>query len=125
MKGRSKGVLGPDEAAALKAFLREELLAATLDDGRKAVARIAFPSEEAQGPRAHLLPDVLVEWNPQAAPAGALHTPNLGVIRATPHTGRGGNHRFDAFYAHRGPRQATAFHPGHISELGALVADLT
>ena len=126
LRGReAKGVLGPDEAAALKAFLREELLAATLDDGRKAVARVAFPSEEAQGPRAHLLPDVLVEWNPQAAPAGALHTPNLGVIRATPHTGRGGNHRFDAFYAHRGPRQATAFRPGHISELGALVADLT
>lgn len=125
LRGReAKGVLGPDEAAALKAFLRDEFLAATLDDGRMAVARVAFPSEEAQGPRAHLLPDVLVEWNPQAAPAGALHTPSLGVIRARPHTGRGGNHRFDAFYAHRGPRQETAFRPRHISELGALVADL-
>ena len=44
LRGReAKGVLGPDEADALKAFLRDELLAATLNDGRQAVARIAFP----------------------------------------------------------------------------------
>jgi predicted AlkP superfamily phosphohydrolase/phosphomutase len=125
LRGReAKGALDPDQAEALKAFLRDELLAATLDDGRKAVSRVSFPSAEALGPRAHLLPDVLVEWNPEAAPAEALHTPRLGVIRARPHTGRGGNHRFDAFYVHRGPRQDTAFRPGHICELGALAADL-
>jgi predicted AlkP superfamily phosphohydrolase/phosphomutase len=125
IRGReAKGVLGPDEALALKRFLRDELLAATLPDGSKAATRVTFPSVEAEGARAHLLPDVLVEWNPQAGPAEALHTPHLGTIRGRPHTGRGGNHRVDAFYVHMGPRQDTAFRPGHISELSALVADL-
>jgi predicted AlkP superfamily phosphohydrolase/phosphomutase len=125
LRGReAKGLLDADEAAAFKTFLRDELLATTLPDGRKAVAKVTFPSAEAKGPRAHLLPDVLVEWNPQARPAEALHTPHLGVIRGKPQTGRGGNHSFDAFYAHRGPRQDTALRPGHISELAALVADL-
>lgn len=125
LRGReAKGVLGPEDAAALKAFIRDELLATTLPDGRPAVARVSFPSEEAKGPRAYLLPDVLVEWNPQASPAEALHTPNLGVIRSRLRTGRGGNHRFDGFYVHRGPRQETALRPGHVAELGELVKSL-
>lgn len=125
LRGReAQGVLGPDEAAALKSFLREELLATTLPDGRPAVDRISSPSEEGAGSRAHLLPDLLVEWNPRAAPAESLHAPRLGVIRAKARTGRGGNHRFDAFYAHRGPRQNDPFRVDHICELGALVAAL-
>jgi predicted AlkP superfamily phosphohydrolase/phosphomutase len=120
----AQGLLEPKEAAALKAFLRDELMATTLPDGRKAVEHVSFPSEEAQGPRAHLLPDLLVQWNPQAAPTEALHAPRLGTIRAKARTGRGGNHRFDAFYAHRGPRQDGPFRARHISELGALVQAL-
>lgn len=125
LRGReARGVLDPQDAITLKAFLRDELLGATLADGRAAVTRVTFPSEQAKGPRAHLLPDVLVEWTPHAGPAEALHTPHLGVIRSQLRTGRGGNHRFDGFYAHRGPRQATALRPDHVAELGDLVKSL-
>lgn len=125
IRGReAKGALSPDEVAPLKAFLRDELLALTLPDGRKVVSKVHFPSEEGHGPRAHLLPDVLVCWDPNIPQVNEIHSPTLGVIRAPPATGRGGNHRFNGFYVHRGPRQDGDVTPRHIAELGDMVEAL-
>lgn len=125
IKGReAKGVLTPEEAARLGAFLRDEAMALTLPDGRPVVSRVSFPAAEGQGPRAHLLPDLLLEWDPNIPQVDEIRSPHLGVIRAQPGTGRGGNHRFNGFYAHHGPRQDISVQPRHIAELGDLVEAL-
>ena len=125
IRGReAQGVLSPVEAADLKAFLRTELEALRLPDGRPIVHAVSLPAEEASGPRAHLLPDILVEWNPDVASAAEVHSPNLGALRARPETGRGGNHRFNGFYVHAGPGQGVNARPRHVSQLGDLVEAL-
>jgi predicted AlkP superfamily phosphohydrolase/phosphomutase len=126
LAGRERaGVVTDDGAAALRRFLRAELEALTVDGGRSPVQRVSFPAYDWAGPRAHLLPDVLVEWDPEMRPADALHSPTLGAIRSRIGTGRGGNHLFNGFYAHRGPRQAAGVRPPrHIAEIGAFAAAL-
>ncbi|WP_372784721.1 alkaline phosphatase family protein [Phenylobacterium sp.] len=125
IKGReAKGVLSEREAADLKAFLRTELEALRLPDGRPVVRSVMLPTEELPGPRAHLLPDILAEWNPDIGAAHEVHSPNLGVIRARPETGRGGNHRFNGFYVHAGPSQKSNVRPRRVSQLGDLVEAL-
>lgn len=125
IKGReAQGALSPAEAADLKIFLRAELEALRSADGRSVVRGVSFLTEEASGPRAHLLPDILVEWNPDVLSATEVHSPNLGVVRASPETGRGGNHRFNGFYVHAGPRQGVNVRPRHPSQLADLVEAL-
>jgi hypothetical protein len=48
------------------------------------------------GPRAHLLPDLAVQWAPRE-PAKSIHSPTVGKIEARLQTGRGGNHTCDSF----------------------------
>ena len=55
------------------------------------LARDAFP-----GPRSHLLPDVLATWHPDA-PATEIWSEDLGTLKATLKTGRGGSHTGDSF----------------------------
>jgi predicted AlkP superfamily phosphohydrolase/phosphomutase len=125
IKGReARGALPAEEAPALRAFLRDELLALTLPDGRPVVRAVSFPAAEGTGARSHLLPDVVVQWDPDLPQASEVRSPHLGTIRAGSGTGRGGNHRFNGFYVHRGPRQAVAATPRHIAELGDLIESL-
>jgi predicted AlkP superfamily phosphohydrolase/phosphomutase len=125
IKGReARGALPPQDAPALRAFLRDELLALTLPDGRPIARAVSFPAAEGQGARSHLLPDVVVEWDPALPQADEVRSPHLGTIRIGSGTGRGGNHRFNGFYVHRGPRQEAAARPRHIAELGELVESL-
>lgn len=125
IKGReAKGALSPAEAVELKSFLRTELEALRTPDGRPVVRAVTFLTEEASGPRAHLLPDILVEWNPDVPSAVEVRSPNLGVVRAPPETGRGANHRFNGFYVHAGPRQGVNVRPRHVSQFGDLVEAL-
>jgi predicted AlkP superfamily phosphohydrolase/phosphomutase len=125
IKGReAKGALSPEEAEAFKAFLGAELEALRTPDGRPVVKAVFYPSAEPGAPRAHLLPDILAEWQPDIEQAHEIHSPNLGVIRARPETGRGGNHRFNGFYVHAGPSQGVNVRPRHVSQLGDLVEAL-
>jgi predicted AlkP superfamily phosphohydrolase/phosphomutase len=123
--GREReGALAEDRAPVMRAFIRAELEKLTVAGGRKPVLRISCPAQNWPGDRAHLLPDILVEWEPDLRPAEAVNSPTLGVIRARHGTGRGGNHRFNGFYTHRGPRQGVGARPRHIADLGALVEAL-
>ena len=74
---------------------------------------------------AHLLPDILIEWDPDMRPAQVIHSPTLGTISSRMGTGRGGNHLFNGFYAHKGPRQDAGIRPPrHIADIGAFAAAL-
>ena len=55
------------------------------------LARDAFP-----GPRSQLLPDVLATWHPDC-PATEIWSEDLGTLKATLKTGRGGSHTGDSF----------------------------
>ena len=126
LAGREReGVVTDEQAAALRTFIRAELEALTVDGGRTPVQRVSFPAHDWPGARAHLLPDVLVEWDPEMPPAQAIHSPTLGTIRSRMGTGRGGNHLFNGFYAHKGPRQGGNVRaPRHIADIAAFAAAL-
>ena len=126
LAGREReGIVTDESASALREFIRAELEALTVEGGRSPVRRVSFPAHDWAGARAHLLPDVLIEWDPDMAPAGAMHSPTLGTIRARMGTGRGGNHLFNGFYAHKGPRQGGSIRPPrHIADIGAFAAAL-
>ena len=55
------------------------------------LSRDAFP-----GSYNYLLPDVFVTWHPEV-PATEISSPDLGTIRATLKTGRGGSHTGESF----------------------------
>lgn len=121
----ARGRLSVDEADALLDFLAKEAEALTLPDGAPLVKRVSYPTRDMPGPRAHLLPDMVIEWRPGAGPAAAIHSPSLGVIRSKFETGRGGNHRFDPFWRLSGPRAARILmQPRHVSELADVVCAL-
>jgi predicted AlkP superfamily phosphohydrolase/phosphomutase len=125
LQGRERdGAVPPEDLAALKAFLRDELMALTTTDGRRLVRAVSFPATEVRGARADLLPDLLVEWEPDIPPQPEVRSPSLGAIRVRHATGRGGNHRFQGFFVHRGPRQGHAPAPAHISQMRGLVEAL-
>jgi hypothetical protein len=120
--GRERqGTLAKDRAAAFRAFVSLELEALKVAGGRSPVQCVSFPAQTWTGERAHLLPDILVEWVPDIRSAEAVFSPTLGVIRGRNNTGRGGNHRFNGFYRQFGPRQGMGVRPRHIADLGALV----
>ena len=126
LAGREReGVVTDERAAALRTFIRGELEALTVEGGRSPVQRVSFPAHDWAGARAHLLPDVLIEWDPEMAPADAILSPTLGTIRSRMGTGRGGNHLFNGFVAHRGPRQDSGIRPPrHIADVGTFAAAL-
>jgi predicted AlkP superfamily phosphohydrolase/phosphomutase len=122
LEGRERnGAVLKDRQSDLREFIRTELEALQTLSGRSLVRRVLFPAHDWPGARAHLLPDILVEWVADLPPQGAISSPTLGVIRARHSTGRGGNHRFNGFYRHYGPRKGAGVHPRHIADLGALV----
>jgi predicted AlkP superfamily phosphohydrolase/phosphomutase len=125
LKGRERsGAATREELPRLKTFLRDELLVLTTADGRPLVRAVSFPATETTGPRADLLPDLLVEWWPDLPPQPEARSPSLGVIRARHATGRGGNHRFEGFFTHVGPRQGAGPKPAHIRDMPTLIEAL-
>jgi predicted AlkP superfamily phosphohydrolase/phosphomutase len=97
--------------------VREALLALRVaGTGTKIVKQVAFPSQDFDGPRRHLLPDLVAIWN-QLEPATEIHSPRLGVFRAKLGTGRSGNHRGAAFAVVAGRRPE----PGQAPALRGVV----
>jgi predicted AlkP superfamily phosphohydrolase/phosphomutase len=123
--GRERdGAVRPDEVEPLKAHLKAELEALTLPDGRPVVKSITFPATEWAGPRQTYLPDVVIEWRPYPDAAQELCSPTLGRLWVENTVGRGGNHNFRGFWAHRGPRQPAKAPPRRIVELRAMAEAL-
>jgi predicted AlkP superfamily phosphohydrolase/phosphomutase len=60
------------------------------------VDEIVMSGVEFPGRLSHLLPDVLVKWHADS-PANEIWSDELGTIKATLKTGRGGNHTGDSF----------------------------
>jgi predicted AlkP superfamily phosphohydrolase/phosphomutase len=118
------GAIPAGEVEALKAHVRAELEALTLPDGRPVVKSVTFPATEWSGPRQGYLPDVLIEWNPYPDAAQELRSPTLGRMWVENTVGRGGNHNFRGFWAHRGPRQPAQAPTRRIVELSAMAAGL-
>jgi hypothetical protein len=89
-----------------------------VDTGRPLVKDLVFTADAFEGRRQHHLPDVVVTWH-VAQQAAEIESPLLGTIRATPATGRSGNHRPHGFCSvlSDGPVEPT---PRHIADLAGL-----
>jgi hypothetical protein len=93
--------------------VKDTLLALRVaDTGAPLVRQVAIPTQDFDGPRRHLLPDVAAVWN-ELPPATEIQSPTLGTFRARLATGRSGNHRSGAFALVAGRRPE----PGQAPEL--------
>jgi predicted AlkP superfamily phosphohydrolase/phosphomutase len=68
----------------------------TVDADRAIIRDIPRADEIFTGARQHLLPDLILRWTNEY-PAHEVRSAELGVIRATPDSGRTGEHRPDGF----------------------------
>ncbi len=119
------GATPADETERLVAKLADAISGFTTPDGRPLVRRMHFPTRDLSGARARFLPDVLAEWDPELTAVEAAHHPTLGTIKGRLATGRGGNHRFNGFYSHRGPRaRSSGARVSHVTGLASLVKSL-
>lgn len=125
IQGReANGAVRPEEVEPLKAHVKAELEALTLPDGRPVVKSVVFPATDWAGPRQDYLPDVLIEWAPYPDAAQELHSPTLGRMWVENTVGRGGNHNFEGFWAHRGPRQPAEARTMRIVDLRQMAEGL-
>ena len=101
------GLLSDEESKSLAQKLGKLISGFTTADGRALVKEIQFPAAQYPGERASLLPDILAVWDLDIEPLREAHHAELGVVQGRLATGRGGNHKFNGFFCHRGPRQGT------------------
>jgi predicted AlkP superfamily phosphohydrolase/phosphomutase len=106
IKGReAEGFFEPNsnELGDYVAWLKERLLKIRVKDtDEPLIRRISHPQESFPGPRRGFLPDLLLEWGPEA-PAEHIYSEHIGEIHAQLLTGRGGNHDGGAFVLVTGP----------------------
>jgi predicted AlkP superfamily phosphohydrolase/phosphomutase len=123
IKGReAHGFFEPNsnELGDYVAWLKERLLEIRVKGTDEPLIRRIWDSHEVfPGPRSHFLPDLLLQWAPEA-PSEHIYSEELGEIRAHLSTGRGGNHTGEAFVLVTGPG---ADRPGlhaveHIKDIG-------
>ena len=113
---------GSSELATYVEWLSERLSAIKVaDTGEPLIARISNTDELFPGPRRHFLPDLLIEWAPEA-PVDRVLSPDIGEIEVSLATGRGGNHNGSAFMIARGddPFLRAAASARDISGLGGI-----
>ena len=112
LQGRERDgfLLEGDDASDYVDFLCKQLKALRVKQTNEpliddiVLSRDAFP-----GSYNYLLPDVFLTWRPDS-PATEICSPELGTIKATLKTGRGGTHTGDSFAIifRSGPRRVTA-----------------
>ena len=87
--------------------------------GEPLIRRIVAADQECPGIRRHFLPDLILDWGPDA-PAQRISSPDIGEIEASLATGRGGNHDGSAFLIAKGGEAfLEAFEPVRdIADLG-------
>jgi predicted AlkP superfamily phosphohydrolase/phosphomutase len=69
--------------------------------GEHLIAEIVSTDELFPGPRRNFLPDLIARWAPEA-PVDRISSPDIGEIRVSLATGRGGNHNNSAFLIAKG-----------------------
>jgi predicted AlkP superfamily phosphohydrolase/phosphomutase len=126
IKGRERGGFFDPGGAALaqyRSWLEAELCKITVNgSAAPLVSRIVDAHLIFPGPRTDRLPDLIVDYAPDA-PATAVYSPTIGEIRAHLETGRGGNHSPEAFVIVAGPgaRHAAFASVSDIKDLGRFV----
>jgi predicted AlkP superfamily phosphohydrolase/phosphomutase len=109
IKGReARGFFDPGskELTHYVSWLERALLAIrVIPSGEALIKSIHHAKDLFPGPRSHLLPDLVLEWAPQA-PAERIASPEIGEIHEKLATGRGGNHVEGAFALVSGPGAA-------------------
>ena len=102
----------------LRGRLSEIKVSAT---GEPLISNISLVDEDLPGARRDLLPDLILEWAPDA-PAHRICSPDIGEIEVSLATGRGGNHNGSAFLVASGSESfLSAVAPiDDISRLGAI-----
>lgn len=124
LKGReSSGFFEPGSAelADYVDWLRDRLSAIRVSEtGEKLIERITVADEALPGRRRHFLPDLIIEWAPDA-PVSRISSPDIGEIEVSLATGRGGNHTAAAFAIAKGDR-AFLDCVGTVSDIAALGA---
>lgn len=100
VKGReSPGYFEPGspEVAHFTGWLRERLSAIKVSATSEPLIRnISLVDEDLPGSRRNFLPDLVLEWAPDA-PVHRICSPDIGEIEVSLATGRGGNHNDSAF----------------------------
>jgi hypothetical protein len=89
--------------------------------GQPPVNEISF--DGFPGARQDHLPDAIFTWN-IAEQATEIHSKDLGTIRATPATGRSGNHKPHGFYSISRSERADLPEVNHIADLASLARRL-
>ena len=89
-----------DYVAWLQARLAAIEVAGT---GEKLIRRIVTTDEVFPGERRAFLPDLILDWAPEA-PVDRITSPDIGEIHVSLATGRGGNHNAAAFMIAKGER---------------------
>jgi hypothetical protein len=125
IKGReSPGFFEPDgpELTSYVGWLIERLSAIEVaGTGEPLIRRISLADDLFPGPRRHFLPDLMIEWAPEA-PVHRVTSPDIGEIEVSLATGRGGNHNASAFMIAKGDEAlleaSAAVHD--ISGLGSI-----
>lgn len=88
---------GSKRLADYSAWLQARLLAIRVTQtGEPLIAKIIDVDDQYPGPRRHLLPDLCVQWAPDA-PVDRVTSSDIGEIEISLATGRGGNHNDEAF----------------------------
>ena len=100
VKGReTDGFFAPGSAEleGYAEWLRERLLAIrVVETGEPLIREIVSADRQFPGPRRHYLPDLILQWGPEA-PARLVASEDIGEIEVSLATGRGGNHNDQAF----------------------------
>lgn len=93
---------GSAELAGYVVWLRDRLSKIRVSEtGEKLIEKIMLADEELPGRRRHFLPDLIIEWAPDA-PVSRISSPDIGEIEVSLATGRGGNHNAAAFAIAKG-----------------------
>lgn len=107
LKGREReGCLEQHEVAEYVAWLKDRLFEIKVAGGETPLIRGIFDARDLYpGERSDFLPDLILDYAPDE-PVGAIESPFIGRLSAHLDTGRGGNHRGDAFMIVAGPGSA-------------------
>jgi predicted AlkP superfamily phosphohydrolase/phosphomutase len=100
VRGRERdGIVEPTETGELTERIAAGLTTFDDADGGPAVAEVYAPQERlGDGPRSHLLPDLVVEWSERRASGlDGVRSPRFGEVRRTAGSGRTGGHTAEAW----------------------------
>lgn len=119
LKGRERdGYFDPSdpEFERYSNWLKQRLLDITVEpDSAPLIAKIVDIETEYPGSNSLFLPDLMLKWSASQS-ASTIRSPDIGVIKSTLGTGRGGNHTSESFAAFIGARSGV----DEISKIAAI-----